>query len=119
MMRIQKISRSALAKINLSYIHNCVKLKSTLKSTKIKSDWGRGRQQRQKWNESQRNVEINDIVLVLDEKTHRCSWPLGRVLEVYTNKKDGLVRSAKIKTTTSVMVRPITKMVLLEQARER
>ena len=26
----------------LSYIHNCVKLKSTLKSTKIKSDWGRG-----------------------------------------------------------------------------
>ena len=28
---------------NLSYIHNCVKLKSTLKSTKIKSDWGRGR----------------------------------------------------------------------------
>ena len=29
---------------NLSYIHNCVKLKSTLKSTKIKSDWGRGRE---------------------------------------------------------------------------
>ena len=27
----------------LSYIHNCVKLKSALKSTKIKSDWGRGR----------------------------------------------------------------------------
>ena len=27
----------------LLYIHNCVKLKSTLKSTKIKSDWGRGR----------------------------------------------------------------------------
>ena len=26
----------------LSYIHNCVKLKSTSKSTKIKSDWGRG-----------------------------------------------------------------------------
>ena len=76
-------------------------------------------QQRQKWNKLQRNVEANDIVLVLDEKTPRSSWLLGRVLEVYTNKKDGLVRSAKIKTSTSVMMRPISKMILLEQAQER
>ena len=76
-------------------------------------------QQRQKWNKLQRNVEVNDIVLVLDEKTPRCSWPLGRVLEVHTNKKDGLVRSAKIKTITSVMVRPISKLILLERAHER
>ena len=62
---------------------------------------------------------VNDIVLVLDEKTPCCSWPLGRVLEVHTNKKDGLVRSAKIKTITSVMVRPISKLILLEQAHER
>ena len=76
-------------------------------------------QQRQKWNKLQRNVEVNDIVLVLDEKTFRCSWPLGRVLEVHTNKEDGLVRSAKIKTITSVMVRPISNLTLLEQAHER
>ena len=76
-------------------------------------------QQRQKWNELQRNVEVNDIVLVLDDKAPRCSWPFGRVLEVHTNKKDGLVRSAKIKTITSVMVRPISKLILLEQAHER
>ena len=29
--------------LTLSYIHNRVKFKSTLKSTKIKNDWGRGR----------------------------------------------------------------------------
>ena len=76
-------------------------------------------QQRQKWSKLQRNVEVDDIVLVLDEKTPRSSWPLGRVLEVHANKNDVLVRSAKIKTTTSVMVRPISKMILLEQAQER
>ena len=58
-------------------------------------------QQRKKENKLQRNVKVNDIVLVLDEKTPRCSWPLGRVLEVHTNTKDGLVRSAKIKRITS------------------
>ena len=72
-------------------------------------------QQRQKWNEPRRNVVVGDIVLVLDEKTPRSSWPLARVLEVYANKRDGFVRSAKLKTATTVMVRPIDKMVLLER----
>jgi hypothetical protein len=73
-------------------------------------------QQRQKWNELRRNVKVNDIVLVLDERTPRSSWPLGRILEVNASKKDGLVRSAKIKTSTTVMVRPINKLILLEQS---
>ena len=47
--------------------------------------------------------------LILDEKTPRCSWPLGRILEVHTNRKDGLVRSAKVKTSSSVLVRPVDK----------
>ena len=61
-------------------------------------------QQRQKWNKPQRNLAENDIVLLLDENTPRCTWPLGRVLEVYRNSKDGLVRSAKVKTKMSVLV---------------
>ena len=73
-------------------------------------------QERQKWNQKKNNVDIDDVVLVLDEKTPRGSWPLGRVVEVHTNSKDGLVRSAKIRTATTVLVRPITKLVLLETA---
>ena len=73
-------------------------------------------QQRQKWNKPQRNLVVNDIVLLLDEKTPRSSWPLGRVLEVYSNRKDGLVRSAKVKTRMSELVRPVDKIVLLEAA---
>ena len=71
-------------------------------------------QQRQKWNSEQINLAVNDIVLVLDERTPRSSWPLGRVIEVHTNQRDGLVRSVKIKTSSSLLVRPVDKVILLE-----
>ncbi|XP_068697188.1 uncharacterized protein [Montipora foliosa] len=73
-------------------------------------------QQRQKWIKQRRNLAVQDIVLLLDENTPRNVWPLGRVLEVYRNKRDGLVRSAKVKTRTTELVRPIDKIVLLESA---
>ena len=73
-------------------------------------------QQRQKWSKPQCNLAVNDIVLLLGENTPRSFWPLARVLEVYSNRKDGLVRSAKVKTKTSVLVRPVDKIVLLEAA---
>jgi hypothetical protein len=73
-------------------------------------------QVRQKWNRHQRNFAVNDVVLVLDDKTPRSSWPLGRIMQVYTNSNDGLVRSVKLKTKTSELTRPISKIVLLEEA---
>ncbi len=73
-------------------------------------------QPRQKWNEKCRNVKVEDIVLVVDEKTPRSSWPLARVSQVNANRKDGLVRSVKVKTSTAVLIRPISKIVLLEEA---
>jgi hypothetical protein len=57
-----------------------------------------------------------DIVLILDEKTARCSWSLGRILEVHTNRKDGLVRSVKVKTSSSVFVQPVDKIIFLDEA---
>jgi len=75
-------------------------------------------QQRQKWNKPQRNLAVNDIVLLLDENTPRSVWPLGRVLEVYSNQRDELVRSAKVKTRSTELVRPIDKIVLLESSAE-
>ena len=75
-------------------------------------------QQRQKWNKPLRNLAVNDIVLLLDESTPRSSWPLGRVIEVYSNRRDGLVRSAKVKTRSTKLVRPVDKIVLLELSSE-
>ncbi|XP_028411636.1 uncharacterized protein LOC114534738 [Dendronephthya gigantea] len=73
-------------------------------------------QKRQKWNASKRNVAVNDIVMVLDDSKPRGVWPLARVLEVYRNKRDGLVRSVKLKTSSNELVRPVDKIVLLEEA---
>ena len=73
-------------------------------------------QQRPKWGRTHRNFAVNDIVLVLDESLPRSSWPLGRILEVYQNQTDGLVRRVKVKTRASTIVRPIDKIVLLEAA---
>ena len=72
--------------------------------------------ERQKWKFPSRNFAVDDIYLVLDENLPRCSWPLGRVLEVYKNQDDGLVRSVKVKTKCCVLERPVHKIVLLEGA---
>ena len=70
---------------------------------------------RLKWNTTRRNFSIGDIVLVMDERTPRNSWPLARIIDVYPDAK-GLVRMVKIKTATSTLERPIQKLVLLLEA---
>ena len=73
-------------------------------------------QERRKWGNASRNFAVNGVVLVPDDRVPRCSWPLGRILEMYMNKRDGIVRSAQVKTNTSVLVRKIDEIVLLEAA---
>ncbi|XP_030843562.1 uncharacterized protein LOC115924830 [Strongylocentrotus purpuratus] len=72
-------------------------------------------QRRQKWLQPSRNLQVGDIVLVIDETAHRCSWSMARVQEVMPDNK-GFVRRAKVKTATTSLVRPVTKLcILLEQ----
>ena len=74
-------------------------------------------QQRQKWNTPTRNLAtVGDIVLVVHEKFPWGSWLLGRVQEVYPNKNDGHIHRVKVKTTKSILERPVDKIVLLESA---
>ena len=40
-------------------------------------------------------------------------WPLGRIIEVYPDK-DGMVRSVKVKTRNSELIRPCGQLYLLE-----
>ena len=75
-------------------------------------------QQREKWNRWKRNFQIGDIVLLLQDNTPRSSWPLARIVEVHRNRSDGYVRSVKLKTTSSVLERPINNIVLLEATQE-
>ena len=59
---------------------------------------------------------MNDVVLIVDNNLLRNLWLLGRVVEVHKSSQDGRVRSVKVKTKSSVLERPIDKLVLLEGA---
>ncbi|XP_031425669.1 uncharacterized protein LOC116220856 [Clupea harengus] len=74
-------------------------------------------QERQKWTSLKRNLSVGDIVLVVDPTAPRGSWPLGRVLETKPDAR-GLVRSVKLKTKTSVLERPITKLCQILESEE-
>ena len=75
-------------------------------------------QKRMKWTEFRRNVDAGDLVLVLDESTLRFLGSLGRVMEIYPNKDNGLVRVAQVKTKSGTFLRPITKLCVLESAQK-
>lgn len=74
-------------------------------------------QERQKWTSLKRNLSVGDIVLVVDSTAPRGSWPLGTVLETKPDAR-GLVRSVKLKTKTSVLERPITKLCQILESEE-
>ena len=54
-------------------------------------------QERQKWIQKRRNLEVNDIVLVIDKNIPHGCWLLGRCTKVFPGR-DGRVRTAEIKT---------------------
>ena len=61
----------------------------------------------------QENIKVGNLVLMVDELSPRGSWPLALVEEIKMGR-DGLVRSARVRTRSTQLVRPITKLVLLE-----
>ena len=82
-------------------------------------------QERQKWLSKGYTYRINDIVLLTDELLPRNQWSLGRIVEVYPDKK-GVVRVVKLvvakcrknKNSTNtqgftVLQRPVNKLVLI------
>ena len=67
-------------------------------------------QERKKWILKRHNLAVNDLVLAL-----RGLWLLGRVTKVFSGKDD-LVRTAEVKTKNSTLLRPISKLCLLEES---
>lgn len=80
-------------------------------------------QERQKWCVPKRSHKVGDLVLVMDSQLPRNQWPLGRIIDVLSDKY-GNVRVAKVKVAkckdssltnfgTTVLERPIVKLILL------
>ena len=70
---------------------------------------------REKWQRPHASVAVDDVVLIVDSPMPRGRWPIGVVTDV-NRSKDGLVRSCKVRTASTVLVRPIHKLCLLERS---
>lgn len=75
-------------------------------------------QVRQKWTGVKRSLTVGDLVVIIDSTSPWNSWPMGRVMEVFPDCR-GHVRQVRIKTRTSCLDRPITKVCLLQEAEEQ
>lgn len=58
-------------------------------------------------------LQIGDVVLIWMDNSSRLNWPIGKIIEIYPSK-DGIVRVAKIKTVSGILIRPIKKLCPLE-----
>ena len=72
-------------------------------------------QQRQKWIQPRRDLTEGDLVLISEENTPRHMWPLARVIQTLPGR-DGLVRTVRVKTRSTTLIRPIHKLCLLEES---
>ena len=67
----------------------------------------------QKWHRPRRNLLPDDLVVIIsDDDAARSEWQLARVIEAKEDA-DGLVRKVKLRVRTSVIERPVQKLVLL------
>uniref|UniRef100_A0ABD2W1X8 Integrase catalytic domain-containing protein n=1 Tax=Trichogramma kaykai TaxID=54128 RepID=A0ABD2W1X8_9HYME len=70
--------------------------------------------QRHRWTQPRQNLQVGDLVVLLDSTLLRPDgrWPLGRVISVHPGK-DGLVRTATVKTSTGTYQRSVTNLSIL------
>ncbi|XP_077282251.1 uncharacterized protein LOC143908459 [Temnothorax americanus] len=70
-----------------------------------------------KWHHSNNNIKVGSIVLLTDERSPPCKWPLARVTALHPGK-DGLTRVVTLKTATTTLTRPSAKLAILPIATE-
>ena len=68
---------------------------------------------RRKWFEPKRNLKQGDVVLLVEPKSHRGDWPLGRIVATHAGE-DGLVRVARVRVGTAEYLRPVNRLCPLE-----
>ncbi|XP_043479022.1 uncharacterized protein LOC122509221 [Leptopilina heterotoma] len=60
-----------------------------------------------------RNVKINDIVLIGNDFQKRLDWPLARIVD-FIKGRDGQIRTCILKTKSGIIKRPIQRLYPLE-----
>lgn len=77
-----------------------------------KNDYLAKLQHRTKWMTEKRNVQVDDIVLIKDERTPPSVWPMGKIVETKKGTDD-LVRVVDVRVGKKIYRRPVTKICLL------
>ena len=67
---------------------------------------------RSQWNKSETNIEVGDLVWLIEDNVKRSQYRMARIVEIYPGK-DGVVRSALIKTLDGTLKRPVIKLAPL------
>lgn len=67
---------------------------------------------RYKWKTPQREITVDDIVVIRQDNLPPNEWSLGRVVKVHPGS-DGRVRVVHLQTATGKLTRPIAKVVVL------
>ncbi|XP_075162850.1 uncharacterized protein LOC142235483 [Haematobia irritans] len=68
---------------------------------------------RSKWFRPAKPIHIGCLVLVCDDNEPRSKWRRGRVVHLI-HGKDGVARSAEIRTANGVLRRPVNKLAVLD-----
>lgn len=76
------------------------------------ADYIQGLQRRNKWRTERPNLQVDQLVLIREENLPPTQWRMGRVSKIHPGK-DGLVRSATIRTATTELKRPLAKLCIL------
>ncbi|KRY26024.1 hypothetical protein T03_12737, partial [Trichinella britovi] len=69
----------------------------------------------QKWPYSNEAPQVGDIVLIDECNVPKNKWKLGKIIELYPGK-DGIARTAKLRTSIGFIKRPTAKLHLIEPA---
>ena len=70
---------------------------------------------RKKWNFQNRNIQLNDIVIVSDSNLVRGKFCIGRIINVFPGN-DGKVRNVEVRTVSGTYQRPISKLSVIYPA---
>lgn len=68
-------------------------------------------QSRPKWLTKQPSLQVNDMVLIKDERLPPMKWQIGRIIKV--GGEDNLTRTVTVRTQHNQVQKPITKLCLL------
>lgn len=69
--------------------------------------------------ESQRgNFKVDDFVLLKGDKIPPATWPIAKIIEA-NQDKDGCVRTVRLRTPKTELIRPVQRLVKLPIKKEQ